>query len=185
MLNFTKDKKVKGFINKLERSIIKYNKSKQGYKITSSTIKNDLRENGSSLSHQIIIEIELSESEYTYFYSLKKIISVPFNLDISNMTVEKIDYDLEKLKTILKSEKISRYDLTKTENSMLTHPTILAKNGKSTVTGGFEIDYIYPVIKQNNPNSSISDKDLNSTIQNSKTATEFLNANSKFTVRSR
>ncbi len=65
MLNFTKDKKVKGFINKLERSIIKYNKSKQGYKITSSTIKNDLRENGSSLSHQIIIEIELSESEYT------------------------------------------------------------------------------------------------------------------------
>lgn len=185
MLNFRKYTKVKGFINKLENSIIKFNKSKQGYKITSSTIKNTLRENGSSLNHQIIIEIELTESEYTYFYSLKKYISVPFNVDISNMTVEKIEYDLEELKSILKSKKISRYDLTETENGMLRHPTILAKNGRSTVTGGFEIDYIYPVIKQNNTNSPISDLDLNSIIKNSKTATEFLNTNSEFTVQSR
>lgn len=177
MLNFRKKLKVQRFINKIENSINRYNKTEQGYKITSSTIKNAYVKKGSNLEHQIVIEIELSESEYTHFYSLKKIISVPCNLDVSTMTIEKIEYDLEELKAILKSKKISTYDLTISQKSFIPNPTILAKNGNSTVTGGFEIDYIYPVIKQNNSNSTISDEDLNSIIKNSKTCIEFLESN--------
>lgn len=174
MFNFRKKLKVQRFINKIEKSINRYNKTEQGYKITSSTIKNAYVEKGSNLEHQIVIEIKLSESEYTHFYSLKKIISVPCNLDVSIMTIEKIEYDLEELKAVLKSEKVSTYDLTITKDSFIPYPTILAKSGNATVTGGFEIDYIYPVIKQNNPNSTISDEDLNSIIRNSKTGIEFL-----------
>lgn len=177
ILNFRKNLKVQRFINKLEKSIIRYNKTEQGYKITSSTIKNAYAEKGSNLEHQILIEIELAENEYMHFYRLKKIISVPCNLDVSTMTIEKIEYGLEELKAILKSKKVSTYDLTISQESFMPNPTILAKNGNSTVTGGFETDFIYPVIKQNNPNSTISDEDLNSIIKNSKTCVEFLELN--------
>lgn len=174
MISIIGDLKTSKFINKLAKSIDNSNELKQGYTITSLTRKNKFDSNGSSLEHQLVFEKDLSEKKHIYFYNLKKVVSVPINLDASKMKIEKIEYDFEKLKAFLNSSNVKRSSLTKSKNSIIEHPTIFASKGNSIVTGGLEVDYIYPIVKQNNPESPISDEDLNGIIRNSKRATELL-----------
>lgn len=181
MISIIEDLKINKFINKLAKSIDSSNELKQGYTITSLTRKNKSDTNGSSLEHQLVIEKQLSEKEHVHFYDLKKVITVPINLDASKMKIEKIEYDFEKLKAFLKSTNVKRSSLTKSRDGIIDYPTIFASKGRITVTGGLEVDYIYPVVKQNNPDSPISDEDLNGLIRNSKKATEFLENDVNFT----
>lgn len=179
MVSIIKDLKINKFINKLARSIDECNELKQGYTITSLTRKNKFDKNGSSLQHQLVIEKDLSENGYVYFYSLKKIVSIPIDIDVSTMTIEKIEYDFDELKQVLKSNKVKNYSIVKSRTAIIDHPTIFASKGRAYVTSGLETDYIYPVVKQNNPDSPISDEDLNAIIKDSKNATEFLENNDK------
>ncbi|MDW4023688.1 hypothetical protein QI305_12230 [Staphylococcus saprophyticus] len=180
MMRIINDLKKNRFINKLARSIDNTNEYKQGYTITSLTRKTKFDINGSRLEHQLVIEKQLSEEKHIYFYDLKKVVTVPINLDASKMTIEKIEYDFEKLKAFLNSSNVKRSILTKSRDSIIEYPTIFASKGRVTVTGGLEVDYIYPIVKQNNPDSPISDEDLNNHIRNSKKATELLENDHNF-----
>lgn len=179
MVSIIKDLKINRFINKLTRSIDESNELKQGYAITSLTRKNKFDKNGSSLQRQLVIEKDLSENGYVYFYSLKKIVSIPIDIDVSTMTIEKIEYDFDELKQVLKSNKVKNYNIVNSRTAIIEHPTIFASKGRAYVTSGLETDYIYPVVKQNNPDSPISDENLNAIIKDSKNATEFLENNDK------
>lgn len=174
MINVYQQTKVNRFISKLQKSIDVYNQSEQGFRLEVSDIKDTWDNQNSRMKHNLKVEAELTEKAYTYFYSLSKNITLPYSIDVSNMTIEKIEIDSEALKAYLKSDKISRYGLVKSRNTTITHPTIFATKGRATVTGGFELDFIYPVVKQNNSNTSITDEELNKLIRNDKPFVNFV-----------
>ena len=172
MTNIYQQIKVQRFLDKLQRSINIYNKSDEEYRITVSDIKDKWSNNG--VKHNMKIEIELSEKPRQHFYSLVKYITLPHAIDITDMTIEKIEFDSELLKSILKNEKTNNFKVVKGKENVFEYPTILAQKERSIVTGGFEVDYIYPVVKQNNSKATMTDEELNKLIRNDKKKVEFL-----------
>jgi hypothetical protein len=170
--------KVQRFINELSKSIAGFDTSKENYNISISVDvdRNSNNHNNNSLKYNLTIEAELSEgeNEHYHLYSLSKKVTLPYFIDISNMTLETIEFDIEALKAILKSDEISQYKLVEAKKTMISYPTLLVRHKQATVTGGFEKDYIYPVIKQNNPHASMTDEELNRRIRNDKRFTQFI-----------
>lgn len=170
--------KVQRFINELSKSLAGFDTSKESYNISISADvdRNSNNYNNNNLKYNLTIEADLSEAEnqHYHFYNLSKKIALPYFIDISNMTVEKIEFDSEALNSILNSEEISQYKLVEAKKTIISYPTLLVRHKQATVTGGFENDYIYPVIKQNNPHASMTDEALNQHIRNDKRFTQFI-----------
>jgi hypothetical protein len=168
--------KVQRFINELSKSIAVFDTSEGNYSLSISANLNRNNNKDNDLKYNLTIEADLSEAdnEHYHFYNLSKKITVPYFIDIAHMTVEKIEFDKEALKAMLKSNEISQYKLVEAEKTMISYPTLLVRHKHATVTGGFEKDYIYPVVKQNNPHASMTDEALNQLIRNDKRFTQFI-----------
>lgn len=167
---FLNKAKIDKFIRLLEDSVKVYNRSERSSKISSLSIKHS----NSSIQYKLEIEIDLSPKAHIYFYTLTKNINLPHNIDVSKMEIENLEFDVDKLKDVLDSDNKVKYKIVKTNDNIMDYPTIHATKGRAIVLGGFEQDFIYPVVKQNNKDSPILDKTLNEIIKNSKTATAFL-----------
>lgn len=168
--------KVQRFINELSKSIAVFDTAEGNYSLSISASLNRNNNKDNELKYDLTIEADLSEAynEHYHFYNLSKKITVPYFIDIAHMTVEKIEFDVEALKATLNSDEISQYKLVEAEKTMISYPTLLVRHKHATVTGGFEKDYIYPVVKQNNPHASMTDEALNQLIRNDKRFTQFI-----------
>ncbi|OEK58955.1 hypothetical protein [Staphylococcus equorum] len=177
---FLSKAKINRFISTLEDSVKTYNHSDKDSEISSTTTKNS----NSSVRYKLEFNIDLSPKEHVYFYTLTKVITLPKIIDVSKMEVVNLEFNVNKLKATLDSDNKVKYKLVKTNDNIMDYPTIHATKGRAIVLGGFEQDFLYPVVRQNNEDSPISDETLNEIIKNSKTATAFLEEPEKMMLQS-
>lgn len=173
MFKKSNEKKLDEFLSDLENCITNYNQndtSNREFTISSSVINN----NNLTTRYQLKIEIDFTLDNLYYFYSLNKVIPLPYNIDVSDITIEKIEYDFDNLRQVLNSNNLSYKLLNSSKGQgMFTHQTISAKKGASTVLEGLENDYIYPIITQSNSNSE-KYTELNQIIKKNEIKTQFL-----------
>lgn len=101
---------------------------------------------------------------------------MPFTIDISNLTIERLEFDEEGLNNALKRED---YKMSMTKDKRSQQPSISVNKDRVYGINGFEGDYINPVVKQNTTDSKLSDEELNQMIRTSKPMTTFIDVESQ------
>ncbi|EXQ67362.1 hypothetical protein V760_02606 [Staphylococcus aureus F23613] len=169
-------KKYETFIKNLKKNIYVYNQSEKNFMVTSEIIRKNFKNKDESLQYMLEFELNLSGNSMNYYYTLKKRVKMPFTIDVSKLTVETLVFDDKDLNDFIETNGVS-YGIIKDTKSTLPQPTLSVSKQRANVTGGFETDYITPIVKQNNPDSKISDDELNRIIKASKPMTKFIYEN--------
>ncbi|QJE26601.1 hypothetical protein [Staphylococcus caprae] len=163
-------KKYQKFVNGLNEAIDYYNSTDKSFSVTTFQETLGNADGNKSLKHKIKFEIHLSKEGSYLYYILNKVFEMPFTIDISNLTIERLDFDEEGLNNALKRED---YKMSMTKDKRSQQPSISVNKDRVYVINGFEGDYINPVVKQNTTDSKLSDEELNQMIRTSKPMTTF------------
>lgn len=167
-------KKYETFVNNLKRNIGVYNQSEMNFTVTSETIRKKYQDKGEPLQYMLEFEFDLSGNTGYYYYTLKKRVEMPFEVDISKFTIASVVFEDKELNDFLNQNGVT-YSVIKDNKATMPQPALSVSKQNANVIGGFEADYITPIVKQNNPDSKISDDELNRIIKESKLMTSFIN----------
>lgn len=159
-------KKVIHFIKTLEECIEVFNKhiieQEAEYEIQ-SLIKKVKTSNKNILKHMMEFKINMVREDRVFIYELNKCIELPSHVEVENMEIISLNIDSNELEKSL--DKLDEFQIVKNQCSIIDFKTIQVKNDNTTVLGGYETDFIYPEVKQNNPDSKIDDDELNELIK--------------------
>lgn len=164
MFESRKKRKLNEFINVLQKSVDVFNDNvNKEYEIQSNIIKN-CNAQSKKIKNRLYFEVHLTNENSEMVSILNKHIEVPHYIDVENMKIEKLNFNVEQMKKSFNN--LNKYGLINSENRILRHKTIFAQFNNVIIQGGYETDYIYPTVSQNNVNSKISDDELNEYIKN-------------------
>lgn len=169
-------KKYQKFVKGLNEAIDYYNSTDKSFSVTTFQETLGNADGNKSLKHKIKFEIHLSKEGRYLYYILNKVFEMPFAIDISNLTIERLEFDEEGLNNALKRED---YKMSMTKDQRSQQPSISVNKDRVYVINGFEGDYINPVVKQNTTDSKLSDEELNQMIRTSKSLTTFVDVESQ------
>ncbi|WP_341775914.1 hypothetical protein [Staphylococcus hyicus] len=162
---FKKDK-YKEFVGNLEEQVNFFNLTYTRYSVGLEKLVTGIG-GENEVKYRLKFHFILPQSREGQFYILNKYLEIPYEIDISKVVVESLSFNLKEMEEDIANKEID-CKVIKHNDSIFTYPTLTAVTQDLYVVSGFETDYIVPTISLNNPNSIISDKEINEMIKKHK-----------------
>lgn len=160
-------RKTNKFIDEIETGINNFNQniSDKSYDMTASIINNQRDSDSSDIKYQFKFETKLINERYSFLYEIVKLLDTTCYFDVTDMKVERLQFDANRLRATLLNESKKASKIVKNTGHFFEYDTIRFSKENTTVLRGYELNFIYPIIKQNEQ-LTMSDEQLNEYIKN-------------------
>lgn len=160
-------RKTNKFIDEIETGVNNFNQniSDKSYDMTASIISKQRDSDSSDIKYQFKFETKLINEGYSFLYEIAKLIETTCYFEVTDMKVEQLQFDANRLRATLLNESKKANKIVKNTSHFFEYETIQFSKGNTTVLSGYELNFIYPIIKQNEQ-LTMSDEQLNEYIKN-------------------